>query len=101
MEKNKGSIGRTDARTHQTGMDVRERRKKSEKERKEAEEAKRWKCTTPLPHFSPPVSLAADDTQCRFSSLSPTTPQLMTRCSLPPRQIHPNRTRWKDEIAVG
>ncbi|KAK2943330.1 hypothetical protein BLNAU_21755 [Blattamonas nauphoetae] len=57
------------------------------------------KCTTPLPRISPPVSTAADKAERRFSSRSPTTPQLMTRCALPPRQIQPNNTREKDEIA--
>ncbi|KAK2952723.1 hypothetical protein BLNAU_12372 [Blattamonas nauphoetae] len=49
-------------------------------------------CMTSLPHSSPPVSAAGDEAQCRFSSLSPTTSQLITRCPLTLRQTNTNCT---------
>ncbi|KAK2957594.1 hypothetical protein BLNAU_7493 [Blattamonas nauphoetae] len=48
--------------------------------------AKRGKCATVLHHISPPFFTAADEAWRRNSSLSPTTPQLVTGCSLTLRQ---------------
>ncbi|KAK2956148.1 hypothetical protein BLNAU_8928 [Blattamonas nauphoetae] len=80
---------------------VREGRKKSEKDRKTGDETKRRKCTTLLLHVSPPVSTTAYEDWCRFWSLSPTTPQLMTSCPVTHPTVNPNCTRGQDEVAVG
>ncbi|KAK2953040.1 hypothetical protein BLNAU_12029 [Blattamonas nauphoetae] len=42
-------------------------------------------------HISPPVSTATDEARCRFSSLSWTTHQLITRCPLTLRQTQLQR----------
>ncbi|KAK2953043.1 hypothetical protein BLNAU_12032 [Blattamonas nauphoetae] len=76
-----------------------EEAKEEEKKGKERnEEAKRGKCPIPLPHISPPVSAAADETQRHFSSLSPTTSQLMTGCPLTLRQtqLQPHSKEGRD-----
>ncbi|KAK2944932.1 hypothetical protein BLNAU_20108 [Blattamonas nauphoetae] len=53
------------------------------------EEAKKRKCTTFLSHISRPVSTVADEARCYFSSLSPSTPELMTGCPIILRQSQP------------
>ncbi|KAK2955237.1 hypothetical protein BLNAU_9789 [Blattamonas nauphoetae] len=89
------------SRTDPLDVDVREGRKKSGKTKREGDEVKRKKCTTLLPLISPPVCTTADEAQRRFWSLSPTIPQLMTSCPVTRPTANPNRTRGKDEIAVG
>ncbi|KAK2955012.1 hypothetical protein BLNAU_9943 [Blattamonas nauphoetae] len=63
----------------------------------------------PLPHHPHPptplylslTSLGVVHADRRFSSLSPTIPQLMTSCPVTRPKANPNRARGKDEIAVG
>ncbi|KAK2940589.1 hypothetical protein BLNAU_24503 [Blattamonas nauphoetae] len=78
------------SRTNAPRLNVVERRTKCvKKEESEGEGAKSLKCTAPLPHISPPVSVTADEARWNSSSLSPPTPQLMTHSPLTLRQPAP------------